>query len=299
MTDNRKDVLLFGTMSDKDRLLSQNPVREYFEAYRKGKYRMDEIVKRIMLGQRNADRNILPVLPCLSGPYESVKDRIFFRVINAEKNKELLQDVVHEKVLDLAMVCCTVVGQTDQGMQSCMIRNHLAGQWGIEPSVIMEDAKKNTEAMFPAVKHTMDTLVREILERRGMEDEEREYFEPVPTESGPLPYILTTMTGINGFQAVFYPDSLREIAEEWGTDLYILPSSIHEALILPGEKDGKHLDELLRTVSEVNQECVSPEEYLSDSVYYYDCLKEEIRIAGKTERFRIEDRQRMTGTFGA
>ena len=176
-------------------------------------------MKRILLGQRNADRNILPVLPCLSGPYESVKDRIFFRVINAEKNEELLQDVVHEKVLDLAMVCCIVVGQTDQGLNSCKIRNHMAGQWGVDPSVIMEDAKKNTETMFPAVKHTLDTMVREIMERREMEGEEGEYFEPVPTESRPLPYILTTKAWVNGFHSVFYPDCLREIAEEWGTDL--------------------------------------------------------------------------------
>ena len=67
------------------------------------------------------------------------------------------------------------------------------------------------------------------------------------------------------------------LAQELGSDLYILPSSIHEILLLPVSA-GKP-EELAEIVKEVNRTQVQPEERLSDSVYLYDRKSGEIRIA--------------------
>ena len=94
-------------------------------------------------------------------------------------------------------------------------------------------------------------------------------------EDGLKLYLLTNQMGYNGAAAILYEGVLKNFAEEVGKDLILLPSSIHEVLLLPdnGDSDYEALSALVR---EVNEAQVRREEWLSDHVYRY--LKEEDRI---------------------
>ena len=88
---------------------------------------------------------------------------------------------------------------------------------------------------------------------------------------------MTNSKGINGASVIIYPKILKEISEMIGGDFYILPSSIHEVLVIKDNGD-KENDELEKMVREVNESCVLPEEVLSDHVYHYSEESDRIEI---------------------
>ena len=81
--------------------------------------------------------------------------------------------------------------------------------------------------------------------------------------------VLTNTQGMHGAGALFYPDQLETIAQQMGTDFFVLPSSVHEVLILPDD-GSQDLDSLQFMVREINRTEVAPEDRLSDFVYHYD-----------------------------
>ena len=90
-------------------------------------------------------------------------------------------------------------------------------------------------------------------------------------------YVLTNAIGINGAATIFYPGALEAFAQEVGQDFYILPSSIHEVLLIAKSEveDSRDLKDM---VWEANRTVVSERERLSDQVLYYDWKKEEVRL---------------------
>ena len=90
-------------------------------------------------------------------------------------------------------------------------------------------------------------------------------------------YVETTQSKIFGAAVLLYPRFLEHEAEALGRNFYIIPSSVHEVLIIPAEKIEQDADELLEMVKEVNTTQVSDEEVLSDNVYYYDREKNEVK----------------------
>ena len=85
------------------------------------------------------------------------------------------------------------------------------------------------------------------------------------------PYVVTNNIGINGASVILYPDMLREIAAKLGGDFYVLPSSIHEVLVVSASED---VDEksLKKMVEDINRNYLLPDEYLSDNVYKYNLI---------------------------
>ena len=75
--------------------------------------------------------------------------------------------------------------------------------------------------------------------------------------------------GVYGASTILYPNAVEHIANELNANLYILPSSVHEFIILP-ETDGNSLDELADMVQRINKDYVKEEEILSDQAYFYN-----------------------------
>ena len=91
-------------------------------------------------------------------------------------------------------------------------------------------------------------------------------------------YVLTSKDSIFGAISMFYPNGLKELAKELGSDLYILPSSIHDVIVLPAQEEID-ADMLKDMVHRVNKDYVDVEELLSDSVYYYKKESDSLSIA--------------------
>ena len=92
-------------------------------------------------------------------------------------------------------------------------------------------------------------------------------------------FVLSNGDYMNGASVMLYKDPLRDFANYMGHDLYILPSSIHEVILLLDDEYVQSSEELREMVRETNRMVVDQEEVLSDHIYHYDREKDEIRIA--------------------
>ena len=194
--------------------------------------------------------------------YEYIKKNLFYRVINYEKNKELLKYTPHERFLDLVVTYRWAAYRNHDGMASALVRNKELLMWGISKDQMMKDARENTEKIFPPVMRKIQSVLPiHIIE------------EEIPL------FVMSNGDYMNGASVILYKDVLRDFAKYMEYDLYILPSSIHEVIILLDNEYAKAPEELARMVRETNRIVVDREEILSDHVYYYDREKDEIRIA--------------------
>lgn len=111
----------------------------------------------------------------------------------------------------------------------------------------------------------------------------------MPVDEGPQIDVATVQSKVNGAAVMAYPDFLKEAAERVGSNFYILPSSIHDVLLMPG-KDSPGLAALENMVRQINRTEVAPEDRLSDKVYHYDA-KERMLEMGESFEHRMAARQ--------
>ena len=194
--------------------------------------------------------------------YEYIKKNLFYRVVNYEKNKEMLKHTPHERFLDLAITYRWAAYHNHDGMASALVRNQELLMWGVSKDQMMRDARENTEKIFPpSMRKIQSVLPVQIIE------------EEVPL------FVLSNGDYMNGASVILYEDVLKDFAKYMEHDLYILPSSVHEVILLLDDDLVRSPDELVMMVRETNRMVIDREEVLSDHVYYYDRAKDEIRIA--------------------
>lgn len=195
--------------------------------------------------------------------YEKIKNNIFYRLVNMDKNKELLEDIPYLPFLDLAITFHCLVRNSKEHMESVRITKTLLKLWGINTKTLTERAKANTPHLFPIKINTMDEIIL------GFLGEAASVIDGVRAQKSLMQmYVITNTLGINGASCLLYEDAVQHLGDMLKGDLYILPSSIHE--IIAVKDDGvieKH--ELANMVKEVNITQVAEEDYLSDSVYFY------------------------------
>lgn len=196
--------------------------------------------------------------------YNVVKGRIFIKVIHYEKNRKLLEEVPHKRFLDLAVVCYYSYMNDFLGRGSIQIEIEHLDKWGISEETLFRDAKRNTTDILGAEIKGMDEVIKEMVQESF--DEEAGQLSGI-AEEVPL-YIMTLRGRYFGAACIYLKELLQEFAAMHQTDFYILPSSIHELILLPD--DGQEEAEILKKmVEEVNAGHVAPEEQLSDNVYYF------------------------------
>ena len=204
--------------------------------------------------------------------FDSVKDRITCRLINAEQNAEYLADKPHTMVDDLAVTYHIAIGKEESGTMSAPITNRLMEGYGVDVEQLHQIALDNMDTLTPATFKSMtETMVDMMLPdmmRNGMTEEQaREaiagMIPPTPDE---MMYVLSNEDKLNGAAVLLNDKVMDDITEKLGQDYFILPSSVHEVLIVP-KNDQMDLKTLESMVQDVNATQVAPEERLSDHVY--------------------------------
>lgn len=206
--------------------------------------------------------------------FEKVRDKICYRLIGREKNKELLEDIPYIEFLDLAI--CFYYAYQGDALESgtILIHNSHVELWKSNVIELLALASRNTRRLFPCECSSIEDVLKESAGGSGdMDDllmcEDSRLSIPMK--------ILSNSKRIYGAVCLLYPGVLAEIAEKEGSNFYILPSSIHETILLPD--DGTHMsDALKRMISEVNSTQVAAEEVLSDSLYYFDSQTKRVSI---------------------
>lgn len=192
--------------------------------------------------------------------FEKIRDRIAYKLINAEDNAVLLSEVPHFRYLDLAVVFYIIVTENDDGQMTALIHDEHLSMWNVTREDLSDLAEKNMASLLPCRITPIEDAILSLEEEVPL-DEETSLF-PVDL------YVLSNERGINGAACLLYKDVLKNFAEQVGDDLVILPSSIHEVLLAPSEKALSY-DELNEMIYYINRSEVPMEDRLSDHIYYY------------------------------
>lgn len=213
-------------------------LEEFYEQYLQG-MSVGELVQSICEIYEKVEVKTSFPCTCILD-YSKMKERIVYKVIQREKNKELLKQVPHEEFLDLAVVYYALLRKTEFGTATLLIKNEHIKEWNVSKEEIQLVAKKNTPRLLP-----MEVLM---------------FTEHM--------YVLTNSARNFGAGVMMYEDVLEEVGEVFEENFYVLPSSVHEVIAVP-ESFGIDKSSLREMVKEINETVVDDEEILSDTVYYY------------------------------
>jgi hypothetical protein len=196
-----------------------------------------------------------------------VRDRICYRLIRRKGNEALLAEIPHVEFLDLAICFYYAYSSGTLGEGSILVYHSHMSMWGVKTQDLMRLAEENTPRLFPARLTPLSEVLNEIADVCG---------ESEPSQEIPLT-VLTNERRIHGASCILYPDTLKRLGEKSGKGIYIIPSSIHEVLLLE-RSGGESPAELKKMIYEVNRTHLAPEEVLSDNLYLYDPVEKKVKI---------------------
>lgn len=211
--------------------------------------------------------------------YSIMKDYIQTKLINKKSNLELLENVPHKDFLDLAIVCMVILPfDEEHGDGTVLVNRYHMERWGISEEEMFNVAIANSMEKNPAVIRVMNEIIKEMYIENALEvQEEDEICAMIDSMDSKL-YVLTGTRKYNGAVVITYENVLRDFAKEKNCNIFILPSSIHEGILVL-EEEGMSAVELREMVKSVNQTQLAETEVLSNSVYYYDRETNKITIA--------------------
>ena len=216
--------------------------------------------------------------------YENMKEKLSVEVISADANADLLANVPHDRMEDLAVVYRFVMESSEDGRASILVTNNLMDRMGVSHEQLRADALENSPEIRPVVIMGMNEVIKEMID-----PEVYEMFG-IPDDAEETMYVATVPDKNSGAGVIAYQDFMDQAAERVGGDFFVLPSSINEILLVPDNGDMT-ADALRDMVKDVNAKEVSPEERLSDNVYHYDSKDHVFELA---EKFEARQQEKKT-----
>lgn len=216
---------------------------------------------------------------------DELKDNVIFVLVNTEQNRELLANVPSKPFQDLSVIFRWVMSQNANGMLGSIVTTSMMEAAGLTAESLMEHAVENTKRICPPKVISMQKAMMEV-NPENFEPELVELLEQMEEDPKETTWIITNEAGINGASAMLYEENLHKLAEKMGTDMYLLPSSIHEWLAVSVDKEKPEV--LADMVQEINMENVRLEERLSNNVYHYDKELRKVTMATDVPNKRLD-----------
>ena len=275
-----------------DRIPTINLTDLYRQSYENQRFRITDVLEQIsQIIQREPERFDVSRLT----QYKEAKKHLFMRVSNIEENLQVLDNVPYVERADLAITFHIAVEENEVGRASAIVTNNMMENFGVTRNQLYKDALENSSFIAPVMIDNLGELVGrmeiEEMEARGASEEEiRKAEERIYVESQYNPmFVVTNETLLYGGSAIFYPGVMDQLGEVLNGDFFILPSSVHETLVVPD--DGRiSCHELKAMVMAINEKEVAPEDRLADEVYHYDTRDHVFEKAESfTERKRAKE----------
>lgn len=189
--------------------------------------------------------------------FSNLRHQIIYKLVNYEKNLSLLKDVPHVPYMDLAILFQCMLTDVSSNHATILIHNHHLDYWKVAKEELITLAQQNTPKLLPSEFKSLSGLAYETL---GV---------PIDNDFSEIPmYVLTNERRIAGASTILYEGLLDHISGKLGKNLIILPSSIHEVLIIPADSPD-NLSFYSQMVQDVNTAEVSEDEILSNHAYYF------------------------------
>jgi hypothetical protein len=188
--------------------------------------------------------------------FDSVEEKLSFKLIGLKDNKEYLEDIPYRRFEDLAMVPICMVRNSEIGVGHITIRNSHLDLWGITYDRLWKNLMENSTKTAEVKIKTMPDFLGE------------DYINDFEVLQNII--IVSNKEQNYGAGAVLYPGVLEKISDKYGKNLYVLPASVHEVLVLPEQGEENEAEMLEAIVRQVNAGVLSKEDFLSDKIYYYE-----------------------------
>lgn len=191
--------------------------------------------------------------------FSKAKEHIIMKLVNYSRNSEILKDIPHVRFQDLAIIFVVAVCDFMNEYATILIHNQHLPLWEISQEELYEIAIKNTPQLLPYRFEPMEKMLEHLMDT------------PLPFPSEIHMSVLTNKIKIHGATCMVYPGLLKEISDLLEDDLIIIPSSIHEVLIIPSQtvKDEYTMQDFSDMIIEVNETQLTDDEMLSDHAYLY------------------------------
>ena len=230
--------------------------------------------------------------------FEKVKGRLTAKLINYDSNQKLLSEVPHIRFLDLAIVFYCFVENDAFGDATVLIHTSHMQVWNVTTEELYRHSMINTPLILPPVITNMNEIIRELLVSKLQNQfitSDSEDFDDIDDmdfsfdiiadnllnvigeETSSSMYVLTNNHKTNGSICMLYKDVLKNFSNEVKSDLIILPSSVHELILIPYSDDLSPA-QLSKMVKDVNTNEVDAIEVLSNHIYKYISKNDEIII---------------------
>ena len=192
--------------------------------------------------------------------YEQVKDHTYLRLIPGDS--PILGETPHRMIEDMALVVnAHLESFSDENGRSCVVISRpLMELYGIDEKQLFADAEKNSRENEPIVLTPLGDMIKSLIESEEL---------PSPEEAGIVTYIATNKSGFQGASIAAYPDFAEKAAETIGGSFYMLPSSVHEFILIKddGKPNARDLNKMIRNV---NETVLEPRDILASQCYHYD-----------------------------
>ena len=228
----------------------------YYEIYKNGGKFSGLVAEIADLYRKNRAEQSLDI--SFFTDFTRIRPRIICCAVNYAKNRELLRDVPYVRMFDLAVVFRVVLNTDVTGIATVLVNNKHLALWGQDADSIHRIAEENTLRLSEFSVSRISDILKEV--GCDVMEESRESIDM---------YVVTNQWAMYGANAILYSSIFAELSEQMGADLYILPSSVHELIVIPADEMGDK-DEIERVVRDINGAVVVPEEVLADSVYCYN-----------------------------
>ena len=249
-------------------------INPLYEQYLNGAT-VDQIVERILLTYRSAVPAAEIDPETLLNP-EIILSQVVYRLVNYKKNERLLEDIPYKPVLDLALIYYVMVHTEEFGDGAIMVRNDLLAYYNLTKEEVDRAAKENTARLLPADFMGIRELMREMGEIIGVKSYKDLSLEEEAVAS-PL-YVLTNRQRLFGAYYMTDESLLSEISRKLDSDLFLIPSSVHECMVVPTEI-WEEKDTLSDMVREINHTQVSEQDFLADTIYRYNAGEKRLVVA--------------------
>ena len=248
-------------------------LEEFFREYKSGGMKFDEVVDEVYrLIMKNKD-DIPKVDVSFFLNWETVRDNIYAKLISAEQNKEQLGEMPHRIFLDLAVVYYAVARDSvGKEIGTVLIRNEHMEEWEQREEILYQTAMTNMRAEGEAELATIETVIKSIFPDNNL------FLDDGGIQRNTGMYIRTNRHNRFGAAEILDKNTLRRVADQMGDGFLVIPSSVHETIVLP-PRDEEEYRQLAEMVREVNDTQVDIEERLSYHVYMYSRDEEALKIA--------------------
>lgn len=255
-------------------------LEDFYEKYEQGKVLediMQEIKEIYERSKLEKDMNME-----FFTNYDRAKQKIVYKLIHYDKNREHLKELPHRKFYDLAIVYYYLVDMEEFNNASILIHNKHMENWGVKEDELYRMACVNSPKLLQPKFRGMMDILKELAEEVYMykgtmdifnsdgTDIIREFEMEISKEKDETGmYVLGNLSGLYGAAVILYPNVLEQCADCFESSFYILPSSVHEVILVPdkGQISGEKLREM---VCEVNETQLEEQDFLSNSVYYFN-----------------------------